>query len=112
MEQNLSKLQSSINENNKKLSAVSNLQSDKEAVEKDSKKDTDNQKTILNKMRKIENKLNSLQKGRHNRRYVLLMWLLLLNLYYCTFLSLKSSQNKLQIKVNLKFSFNIYMITS
>ena len=33
-------------------------------------------------------------------------------LYYCTFLSLKSSQNKLQIKVNLKFSFNIYMITS
>ena len=68
MEQNLSKLQSSIDENNKKLSAVSEHQSNKDAVENKSRKDTENQKNIMSKMRKIENKLNSLQKGRHNRR--------------------------------------------
>ena len=69
MEQNLSKLQSSIDENNKKLSAVSELQSGKDdAVENNSKKDAESQKNILSKMKKIENKLNSLQKGRHNRR--------------------------------------------
>ena len=68
MEQNLSKLQSSIDENNKKLSAVSEHQSNKDAVENKNRKDTENQKNIMSKMRKIENKLNSLQKGRHNRR--------------------------------------------
>ena len=69
MEQNLSKLQSSIDENNKKLSAVSELQSGKDdVVENNSKKDAESQKNILSKMKKIENKLNFLQKGQHNRR--------------------------------------------